>query len=334
MSIRIFKQIYFRLPIFIRLLVVIFLLMFLFGGLIHIVEPTQFPSIFDGVWWAFVTGATVGYGDFVPLTATGKIVAICLILTGGGLIAFYITSLSAATIQHEKDLAQGKLPFKGSNHLILIGWNERTRQLIEIISTSSVHIRMVLIDTTLDHVSFPDYPVHFIQGDPSEDRILEKANIKLAERVLITADITKKERDADNHSILTAVAIRGNNARIPIIVEILSSIQIDNAHRAGATTILRSNDFTSALFYHELSRETKARPFEDIYHILTTQQFHHATLPEELENVSFGEAAAIHRKSQQILVGIIRNSTYYINPTSKFILKKDDVLIGLIPWND
>ncbi len=332
-SVRLFKQIYFKLPIFVRLLLVIFILMCFFGTLIHLVEPNQFPSIFDGIWWAFVTGATVGYGDYVPLTITGRIVAISLILTGGGLIAFYISTISAATVQHEQDLEHGKLAFKGSNHLILIGWNERTRQLIEFIAQSSSHIRMVLIDTTLEHVAFSDYPVHFIQGDPTEDAILEKANIKLADRVLITADITKREREADNFSILTAVAIRGNNASIPIIIEILAASQIENAHRAGATTILRSNDFTSALFYHELSRDTKARPFEDIFFMLTSQQFHHASLPEEFENMSFGDIANIQRKNQQILIGVIRNNQYMMNPTFEFVVKKDDILIGLIPWN-
>ncbi|MEC5424902.1 potassium channel family protein [Virgibacillus sp. C22-A2] len=334
MSIRIFKQIYFRLPVILKLLITILMLMLLFGMVIHFVEPQQFPTIFDGIWWAFVTAATVGYGDYVPLSVAGKLIAILLILTGGGLIAFYITSLSAATIQHERDLEGGRLAFKGSNHLILVGWNERTRQLIKIITKTTPDLRIVLIDRTLQHVAFQNYPVHFIQGDATEDETLVKANVELAERVLITADISKRERQADNYTILTTVAIRGNNKEIPIVAEVLSKVQIENALRAGATTIIRSNDFMSALFYHELSHIKAATPFEDILQILNSQQFHHSKLPEDLDNKPFIYISKLHSKKQHLLLGLIRNKTYHLNPPAEFLVKEGDILLSLVNWQN
>jgi voltage-gated potassium channel len=36
----------------------------------------------DGLWWAFATLCTVGYGDVYPLTVTGRIVAIVLMVSG------------------------------------------------------------------------------------------------------------------------------------------------------------------------------------------------------------------------------------------------------------
>lgn len=35
-------------------------------------------SLTDGIWWAIVTGLTVGYGDLYPTTLPGKIVSILL----------------------------------------------------------------------------------------------------------------------------------------------------------------------------------------------------------------------------------------------------------------
>jgi voltage-gated potassium channel len=330
MNIRYAKQIYFRLPIIIRLLVTISILMLLFGVVIHFIEPAQFPTIFDGIWWAFVTGATVGYGDYVPLSTSGKIVAILLILTGGAFIAFYISSLSSAAIQHEQDLEKGKLSYKGSSHIIMIGWNERTRQLIEIMLETKPSHRIVLIDHSLQHVSFRDFPVHFIQGNPTEDHILHKANIKQADRVLITADVSESERQADNMTILTAVAVRGNNKEIPIIAEILSKIQIENALRAGATTIVRPNDFLSELLFHELSHLKQATPFEDIYQLLKTQQFYHTKLPDELDDQPFYYISSLHMEKEQILLGVIRNKQYHLNPPAGFRVKKDDILLSFI----
>ncbi|WP_318937005.1 potassium channel family protein [Oceanobacillus halotolerans] len=326
------KTVYYRIPKVIRLLMTVFILMFLFGSAIHFVEPAQFPTIFDGIWWAFVTGATVGYGDYVPLTVRGKIVAVLLFLTGGALLAYYISTLSAVTVERERNLAKGKIAFRGMNHLVFIGWNDRTRQLIEM-TTKNETVKVVLIDRTLQHLPNQDHPVHFIHGDPAEDAVLEKANISKAKRVVITADISKKEKQADNLAILTTVAIRGNNPDVPIIVEILSKSQVENALRAGANTIIRSNDFMSALLFHELLRVKTATPFEDILHLLTKQQFHHSKVSDKLADKTFYEIAAESLKEQRIILGILRGDEWKMNPSGNLKLQKGDIIISLTPWN-
>lgn len=328
------KQFYFRIPIILKLLLAIFIIMFSFGVIIHLLEPDQFPSFFDGVWWAFQTGATVGYGDYVPISFPGKVAGILLILTGGGLLAFYLTSLSASTVKHEQDFASGKLTFKGHGHLIIIGWNERTRQLIKLSLENRPDLPIILIDSTLRNFPYQQYPIHFIHGDPTEDETLHKANINQAAKVLITANISSKERQSDNATIISTVAIRGNNKEIPIIAEILSRIQIENALRAGATTIIRSNDFMSALFFHELAHFKTATPFEDIIQILSMQQFSHTTLSDALENKSFLTASTICSEKRHLLLGIIREKKYQLNPPADFVLKKGDILVTLTAWGD
>ncbi|WP_100013207.1 potassium channel family protein [Lentibacillus sediminis] len=333
MSVKIIKSLYFKLPVIAKLLLVILFIMSLFGISIHLVEPEQFPTIFDGIWWAFVTAATVGYGDFVPLTIRGKIIGIFLILTGGGLIAFYITRFSAAAIRHQQNQTQGKAAFKGKGHLIFIGWNERTRQLLDITMDHEPEQRIVLIDRSLNHLAYQHYPVHFIHGDASEDETLAQANIEHAERVIITADLSEHERQADNYTILTTVAIRGNNHDLPIVAEILSKTQIENALRAGATTIIKSNDFMSTLLYHELRRTETAKPFEDILYLLKSQQFSHMKLPQELEEATFRHASNICLKDGRLLLGILRSDEWMINPGPDFLLQKEDMLITIRPWS-
>ena len=39
------------------------------------VQPDKFGTIPDAMWWAIVTLGTIGYGDAVPMTAAGKVIA-------------------------------------------------------------------------------------------------------------------------------------------------------------------------------------------------------------------------------------------------------------------
>ncbi|MGC4174898.1 potassium channel family protein [Demequina sp.] len=49
----------------------------------------------DAVWWAFVTIATVGYGDMVPVTAPGRAIGIVLMVVGLALVAIITASIAS-----------------------------------------------------------------------------------------------------------------------------------------------------------------------------------------------------------------------------------------------
>lgn len=333
MNIELFKNIYFRLPILLRLLISVLLLMILFGTVIHFVEPNEFPTIFEGVWWAFVTGATVGYGDYVPLTVLGKVISILLILTGGGLLTFYITTLSAETINYENILSKGKVTYKGKNHIIIVGWNERTRKLITMIHSMNKQTDIVLIDNSVERLPYQQVPVHFVHGDASEDETLQKAKVEVAKSILLTADTSKKEKLADHHTVLTTVAIRGNSKEVPVTAEVLSDGQLNNAIRAGATTIVRPNDLLSSLLYHQLFFAQASNSIDLIAKLLEDQQFIKQTLPVSLVDKSYLSGVTYFLEGHQLLLGIIRHDKWNLNPSPDFSLQSGDGVILLLAWD-
>ncbi|MDX8389166.1 MAG: ion transporter [Mariprofundaceae bacterium] len=69
-------------PMLLGVLGTIAMISVLMGNLINILEPETFPNAFDGAWWSLVTMSTVGYGDFVPQTPSGRMVAAALIMAG------------------------------------------------------------------------------------------------------------------------------------------------------------------------------------------------------------------------------------------------------------
>jgi voltage-gated potassium channel len=64
------------------------------GLLMAAIEPSV-TTPWDGIWWAWVTVTTVGYGDIVPTTAAGKMFGALLILLGVGLFSLMTASFSS-----------------------------------------------------------------------------------------------------------------------------------------------------------------------------------------------------------------------------------------------
>ena len=54
---------------------------------------SQINTMLDAVWCTVATVTTVGYGDVVPVTETGKIVAIFYMFFGIGVLALFISVL-------------------------------------------------------------------------------------------------------------------------------------------------------------------------------------------------------------------------------------------------
>lgn len=70
----------------------------------HFFEASVNPHVHnfgDSVWWAFVTTATIGYGDIYPITLGGRIVAILLILTGISTLGVFIGFVNSVIFRFE-----------------------------------------------------------------------------------------------------------------------------------------------------------------------------------------------------------------------------------------
>jgi voltage-gated potassium channel len=73
------------------------------GFVATLVDEKDFPTFGDGVWWAIVTLATVGYGDIVPTTPAGRLVGSTLIIFGITFLSFLTAIVTSLFVSAEQD---------------------------------------------------------------------------------------------------------------------------------------------------------------------------------------------------------------------------------------
>jgi len=91
-------------------------------------ELTPFLSIPRSMWWVMVTATTVGYGDMVPTTPFGKVVASLTMVSGVMVLALPITIISSNfTNEYEKleDLKAQQRLSKATKNMNSLNWNEQ-----------------------------------------------------------------------------------------------------------------------------------------------------------------------------------------------------------------
>ncbi|KAM5222160.1 voltage-gated potassium channel regulatory subunit KCNG2 [Ctenodactylus gundi] len=98
--------------------------MALFAPLVHLAERElgarrDFSSVPAAYWWAVISMTTVGYGDMVPRSLPGQVVALSSILSGILLMAFPVTSIfhtfsrAYSELREQQQRAAGPEPASG-----------------------------------------------------------------------------------------------------------------------------------------------------------------------------------------------------------------------------
>ena len=79
------------------------------GVLMRVLDPSEYPSIGRGLWWAMQTVTTVGYGDVTPEHTAGRFVAVVVMLWGIAFVSILvaaITSTFVARAEREREQAE------------------------------------------------------------------------------------------------------------------------------------------------------------------------------------------------------------------------------------
>jgi voltage-gated potassium channel len=72
------------------------------GCLMTVFDHDNYPSVGSGLWWAVQTVTTVGYGDSVPMTLAGQLVAVLVMLLGIGFLTVITAAITSTFVSRSR----------------------------------------------------------------------------------------------------------------------------------------------------------------------------------------------------------------------------------------
>ena len=305
-----------------RLVVFVFVLFILGALLVRFMEQragkgdsaTQIRTLIDAFWWALVTITTVGYGDKVPSTSSGKVVAGLVIVVGVAAVAvFTATVASILTAQKIKE-GKGLEKIKAKGHIVICGWNYNAERIIEglVHSKSHKNVDVVLINDLAEEVvsevmyKYQDLSIRYVRGDFIQESVLDRANIAHAEAAIILADTHGDLREkADGRTILATLAIKSMAPDVKVCAELLDGENEQHLLRAEVDDVVVSGEYSGFLL---VAAATLPGIPQVVRELLTYEEgnvFRRAKVPSGYVGKTFGELSEYFRKEHQaILVGL------------------------------
>jgi voltage-gated potassium channel len=99
-----------------------------FGVLERVFDPDRFETVWDGMWWATQTVTTVGYGDIVPSSGAGRVIASILMIGGLSFFAVITGIITSGFVAR----AQARVATAAIDDPVLAKMTEVEAQLAEL----------------------------------------------------------------------------------------------------------------------------------------------------------------------------------------------------------
>ena len=244
-----------------QLLIFVLILGLLGGTLVFLAElgrnKDMYARIFDAFWWAFVTITTVGYGDRYPVTPTGRILAIFIMLMGVAATSVFSGTIASIFVDRKIREGKGLKDINLRNHTVICGWNMNSEKILAgLLYLYKGEKRAVVLVNEMDPEEFqalsaryPDMDLRFARGDFVHENVLKRASINTAKSAIIISDTSgpNTQANADERTIMATLTIKALNPGIITSAELLNPENVQHLRRADIDDILVDGEFNGFL---------------------------------------------------------------------------------------
>ena len=220
-------------------------------------ENTSFKSYYHS-YWDVIVYLTSGIEDYVPDSPYSKVISFLLLISGITIVGVFTANLAAILInifQQHNFIKQKPSHLNFSNHFVICGYTEIVP---DIINQLGYYITLqerpvVIVDQKADHIVShkENYykQVWGVAGDPSNDKVLKKANVDQAFSVIVLGDSKDKETNSisDAGVILRCLKLSSLNPDIYSVAVLQESENYIHLARARAKEIVDISQYDKRL---------------------------------------------------------------------------------------
>ncbi len=284
-------------------------------------------SFLDALYMTVITLATVGYGETHALGTAGRIFTIFLILGGMTVVSYGVITITTLIAEGElqRILRRGRMDndiSKLKDHFIVCGAGELGRHILQ--ELQNTRRPFVLIDSSAESVKKLGLgDVLFIEGDASEDAILQQAGIVKAKGIFCALP-----DDKDN--LFVVLTARELNKEVRIITKCIEDESEQKFFRAGADKTISTNKIGGLRMTSEMLRPAVATFLDFMLRDKKNIRF------EDVEIGAGGVAGktlaetALHDRTGAMVVAIkSRDGEIVYNPKGNTKIEANCVLVAL-----
>jgi len=298
-----------------------------FGGYLaeHNIN-NQFANLGDSFWWTIVTLSTVGFGDKVPITVTGRVIGAICMIAGPLLLVSFVGAIGIQVYDHWMKGVRGMMQVKSKMHLIICGWNKKTEEIINEIQDSTLaDISITIIADNISASPVHNRRISFIKGNSSELQTLQRANINQARYVIVLAENGMPA--ADQKTVLTVLAIKKSNPSAIISAELIDINNEEHLKQAGCEITINAPMVSARLLSMSILNPTANAVISELISQKGNEVYRIKT-PEKYIGIQFLDALSELKKHQNILtIGIERGGNVLLNIDAKERIQPDDLLM-------
>jgi voltage-gated potassium channel len=276
-------------------------------------------GFFDAIYWAVTTSSTVGYGDISPVTVTGKIFTMLVMVTGVGILGYLISNISSHLMEMNMNSLMGLGVSKKKNHTIILGWNILAKTTLHELVCENEEI--VVVDDG-NHPEINSFAkTQFIRGEINNPDVLKKAGINQAKQVFISSD-------DDSLVVMSADFVRKMNSKVLIAGRIRNVDFAPVAKSAGCDRVVLPAEIGGNLIYSALHEPSVTRWILEVIASDNGAYLREISLKDRTELIGMKVREVENNSTvKSTLVAISNNGKIESIPDLEYVLTADDVLI-------